>query len=59
MQQPQNYFQVNAVVVEFVDGKWVVKVTENQRVFEQEFGMEAHAISYADGQRMRLGIYRP
>ena len=35
---------------------WIVRITENGDVFERDFEMEVHASSFADGQRIRLGL---
>jgi len=47
-----------AVTVEFRDGKWIVGVLDDDERHEREFLIESHAISYADGQRLRLGIFQ-
>jgi hypothetical protein len=55
-----NEFNVaKAVYVEFRDGKWVVRVLDDADTLEREFILEAHAAAFADGQRMRLGIFVP
>lgn len=36
--------------------KWVVVVIENDDETRREFSIEKHAHSYADGQRIRLGL---
>ena len=36
-----------------------VKVLDDDRGFEREFHLEAHAADFADDQRIRLGIYVP
>lgn len=46
-----------AVRLEFRDGKWFVKVRDDEGQHELEFILEAHAHAYADGQRIRLGLY--
>jgi hypothetical protein len=43
------------VIVEFREGKWIVIVLEEDERHEREFLVQAHAISYAEGQRIRLG----
>ena len=50
---------LRAVTVEVLDGKWVVAVSENGRQTTLAFELEAHACAYADGQRMRLGLFNP
>ena len=58
MDQPVNS-PSRAVSVIFRNGKWVVRVFDDDDSHEQEFGLEAHASAYADDQRIRLGIYVP
>ncbi len=36
--------------------KWVVVVLENDDEMRREFAIEKHAHSFADGQRIRLGL---
>lgn len=38
------------------DETWVVVVIENDDETRREFSVEKHAHSYADGQRIRLGL---
>lgn len=56
MERPISF---KTVTVEFRDGIWVVRVINDDERSEREFSMEAHASSYADDERMRLGIYVP
>ena len=35
---------------------WVVVITENAEELRRSFQIEQHAHSYADGQRIRLGL---
>lgn len=46
----------NAVVVQLIAGKYVVRVFENGELVERDFLLEAHAHSWAQGQRIRLGL---
>jgi hypothetical protein len=48
-----------SVEIVFRDGKWIVRVQEARKLSEISFEQEASANSLADGQRMRLDIYRP
>lgn len=50
--------QSNNVLVMMRDERWVVRVIEDGREYENVFLLEAHASSYADGQRMRLGLFQ-
>lgn len=59
MEKPTRISPAKAVEVVFREGKWVVRVFADSEVEERDFALEAHANSFADGQRMRLGIYRP
>jgi hypothetical protein len=52
--------EINAaksVHVELRDGTWVVCVLDEAETFEREFILEAHANAFADGQRIRLGVF--
>ncbi|WP_246691178.1 MULTISPECIES: hypothetical protein [unclassified Mesorhizobium] len=44
------------VEVAEVSGEWVVRVTENDQELTRSFEVEEYALSYAEGQRMRLGL---
>jgi len=46
----------DSVIIERRDDKYVVVVIEEDEVEERTFLMEAHAESYAEGQRIRLGL---
>ncbi|RYD75359.1 MAG: hypothetical protein EOP84_18420 [Verrucomicrobiaceae bacterium] len=46
----------DSVAIECRDDKYVVVVIEDGEVAERTFILEAHAASYADGQRIRLGL---
>ncbi|TRC98287.1 hypothetical protein FJV76_13250 [Mesorhizobium sp. WSM4303] len=46
------------VEVAEVSGEWVVRVTENDQELTRSFEVEEYALSYAEGQRMRLGLNR-
>lgn len=37
-------------------GEWFVRVVENDKDLTRTFEMEAFALAYAEGQRMRLGL---
>lgn len=37
-------------------GEWFVRVVENDQELTRTFEMEAFALAYAEGQRMRLGL---
>lgn len=47
---------VNGVAIEQVGDEWVAQVLEDGSVDERRFVLEAHARSYAVGQRIRLGL---
>lgn len=38
--------------------QWIVEVVDSGQFHIREFILEAHASSYADGQRVRLGLYQ-
>lgn len=60
MDQPGNHsMTAKTVEVEFRDGKWFVLVLDDNKQDEREFLFESHATSFADGQRMRLGLFSP
>jgi hypothetical protein len=44
------------VVIEHRADEWVVEVFESGVLHERDFVLEAYAASYADGQRIRLGL---
>jgi hypothetical protein len=44
------------VMIEQADGEWVVKVFEDGAVRKESFVLEAFARSFAEGQRIRLGL---
>ncbi|UCI28221.1 hypothetical protein [Mesorhizobium sp. B2-8-5] len=39
-----------------VSGEWLVRVIENDQELTRSFELEEYALSYAEGQRMRLGL---
>ena len=47
----------SAVHIEVRDGKWIVRVFEDSNLFTREFIRESHAASFAEGQRIRLGLH--
>lgn len=59
MEQPNTSLSARAVSIKHRDGAWIVEVINDEERHEREFVLEAHAASYADGQRIRLGIYTP
>ncbi|KAA3448040.1 hypothetical protein C7I87_24185 [Mesorhizobium sp. SARCC-RB16n] len=38
-------------------GEWFVRVTEDDQELTRAFELESFALSYADGQRIRLGLH--
>lgn len=52
----QNDETVTAVAVEPVEGTWVVRITEGGVTQQREFEVADHARSFAEGQRIRLGL---
>lgn len=46
----------NSVIVSRKGDQWLVQFIDNGIVHENTFALEAHASSYADGQRLRLGL---
>ena len=38
------------------DSRFIVRVCEDNEKTERDFGFEAHAYSWAAGQRIRLGL---
>lgn len=48
--------KVNAVRVEHIDGEWAVQVMEKGEVTQHRFELRSFAVSFATGQRMRLGV---
>jgi hypothetical protein len=48
--------QGNSVQVTKADDEWNVTVVEDGKVWTFEFLVEAHALIFAAGQRMRLGL---
>ncbi|WP_200950974.1 hypothetical protein [Mesorhizobium sp. Root695] len=48
----------NDVRLKNVDGRWIVQVVENGRVTRHSFNAQAVAESYAEFQRVRLGLPR-
>ncbi|TIU89485.1 MAG: hypothetical protein E5V74_13795 [Mesorhizobium sp.] len=53
---PCNEAKQNAVEVVEACGEWFVHVIENGKDTITNFELEAYALSYAEGQRIRLGI---
>jgi hypothetical protein len=51
-----NEGNLNAVEVIEARGEWVVHVVENGNETIMDFALETYALSYAEGQRIRLGI---
>jgi hypothetical protein len=51
-----NEANLNAVEVVEACGEWVVHVIENGNETIMDFELETYALSYAEGQRIRLGI---
>lgn len=47
---------ISSIELEFIDGKWCVRVVENGTEVIQDFDLEQHARSFAAGQRMRLKL---
>jgi len=45
------------VAIERVGDEWVVQVLDGDHSHESIFSLEASAESYADGQRLRMGLY--
>ncbi|WP_051442818.1 hypothetical protein [Mesorhizobium sp. WSM3626] len=39
-------------------GEWFVRVIENDQELTRSFELESFALSYAEGQRIRLGLHR-
>ncbi|TPJ97426.1 hypothetical protein FJ872_32120 [Mesorhizobium sp. B2-5-9] len=39
-----------------VSGEWLVRVTENAQELTRSFELESFALSFAEGQRIRLGL---
>ena len=52
----QDNMRSRSVSVDAVDGKWVVTIVESGDSHEREFEIEAFALSFAEGQRHRLGL---
>ena len=48
--------QGNSVQVAKADDEWNVTVVEDGKAWTFEFLVEAHALSFAAGQRFRLGL---
>ena len=48
--------QGNSVQVAKADDEWNVTVVEDDKAWTFEFLVEAHALSFAAGQRFRLGL---
>ncbi|ESY93697.1 hypothetical protein NKI51_06635 [Mesorhizobium australicum] len=46
------------VEVAEVSGEWLVRVTEGGQELTRSFELESFALSYAEGQRIRLGLDR-
>ncbi|TRC78493.1 hypothetical protein FJV80_24430 [Mesorhizobium sp. WSM4310] len=44
------------VEVAEVSGEWLVRVTENDQELTRSFDVEEYALSFAEGQRIRLGL---
>ncbi|MEI9402045.1 hypothetical protein [Mesorhizobium argentiipisi] len=38
-------------------GEWFVRVTEDGQELTRSFELESFALSYAEGQRLRLGLH--
>ncbi|TPL88672.1 hypothetical protein FJ948_20865 [Mesorhizobium sp. B2-3-12] len=38
-------------------GEWFVRVTENDQELTRSFDLESFALSFAEGQRIRLGLH--
>ncbi|TPK70286.1 hypothetical protein FJ930_18345 [Mesorhizobium sp. B2-4-15] len=38
-------------------GEWLVRVTEHDQELTRAFELEKYALSYAEGQRIRLGLH--
>jgi hypothetical protein len=53
-------FHKNRLCVELVEacGEWHVRVVEDDQELTRSFETEAFAASYAEGQRIRLGLER-
>jgi hypothetical protein len=49
----------HSVSVDSVDGKWVVTIVDSGESHVREFEIEAFALSFAEGQRHRLGLAQP
>jgi hypothetical protein len=45
-----------AVMIEQADDEWVVKVLEDGQLRMETFYLRAFALSFAEGQRIRLGL---
>lgn len=45
-----------AVNLECLEGKWSVRVIEPGEEISREFDRKVHAVSWASGQRIRLGL---
>ena len=37
-------------------GEWFVRVVENGKEDSRSFGIKSHALSFAEGQQIRLGL---
>ncbi|TIQ37246.1 MAG: hypothetical protein E5X49_31875 [Mesorhizobium sp.] len=46
----------NDVRLKNVDSRWIVQVVENGKITRHSFDAQAVAESYAEGQRIRLGL---
>ncbi|PBB23934.1 MULTISPECIES: hypothetical protein [unclassified Mesorhizobium] len=44
------------VEVAEVSGEWLVRVTEDDQELTRSFDVEEYALSFAEGQRIRLGL---
>jgi hypothetical protein len=50
--------RLTSVQLEFQNEKWRVVIREDGQRYEYEFSVEVHARSFADGNRVRLGLYK-
>ena len=58
MSDQASHLPPNNVNVARRGDQWIVEVVDNGQLHERAFMLEAHASSYADGQRLRLGLYQ-
>ncbi|MEI9418509.1 hypothetical protein O7A70_06375 [Mesorhizobium sp. Cs1299R1N1] len=53
---PFRYVAARVEVAE-AGGEWFVRVTEDGQELTRSFELESFALSYAEGQRLRLGLH--